>query len=58
MPEIAWDKISAIAEPGTPHPNFRMKMSAKIIFAIDAMIKQYKGVRLSPNARIILAKRL
>ena len=52
------DKTTAIAEPGTPKPNFNMNKSAKKIFKTEARIRKYKGVLLSPRALTTLAKRL
>ena len=53
--EIPCDKITAIAEPGTPIWKTIIKIRANIMLIKDAIIKKYKGVLLSPRALIILA---
>ena len=38
MPDIPCDRIRATAEPGTPQLNTKIKTSARIMLAIDAII--------------------
>ena len=48
----------AIAEPGTPQPNCMINTRARTTFRTDDKMRKYKGVRLSPKARQIQARRL
>ena len=48
----------AIAEPGTPQPDFAVNTRARTTFKTDDKMRKYRGVRLSPKARQIQARRL
>ena len=49
-PETPWEIIVAHAAPATPIEKLTINTMSKTIFNIEATIKKYKGVLLSPRA--------
>ena len=50
--DTSWDSTVASAAPPTPVPRPPMKATTSATLSVQAMMRKYSGVRLSPSARI------